>query len=292
MRTPTELQNWRTSPALWLEIFVTTNFAFLALDIFLAHSYNQFRDPAEYLPLLFSVLAPPTLAAGILRGARFRKWTGYVTGWIAIGIGLAGVLFHLDNQFFIEKTLLTLTYAAPFAAPLAYTGLGLLLLVNRMIEEHARSWAEWVLLLACGGFFGNFVLSLTDHATNGFFRPIEWLPVASSALAVGFLIAPFFRRGGTRDYFRVCLGVLALQAAVGFLGFVLHVSASLRGPGALWDRLINGAPLFAPLLFPNLVLLALIAIAALWPHLAVGQTQNGPAPLRSGPGLESAGSNG
>ncbi len=262
MRTPTELQNWRTSPALWLEAFIVTNFAFLALDIFLAHSANQFREPAEYLPLLFSILAPPVLAAALLRGGRLRKWTGYVTGWIAIGIGLAGVLFHLDNQFFYEKTLLTLTYAAPFAAPLAYTGLGLLLLLNRMIEEHTRVWAEWVQLLACGGFFGNFVLSLTDHATNGFFRPIEWLPVASSALAVGFLIAPFFRPPASREYYSWCFGVLGLQAAVGLLGFFLHVSASLRGPGALWDRVVNGAPLFAPLLFPNLVLLSLIGLSA------------------------------
>ena len=262
MRTPTELQQWRTRPALWLEAFIVTNFAFLALDIFLAHSANQFREPAEYLPLLFSILAPPVLAAALLRGGRLRKWTGYVTGWIAIGIGLAGVLFHLDNQFFYEKTLLTLTYAAPFAAPLAYTGLGLLLLVNRMIEEHTRAWAEWVQLLACGGFFGNFVLSLTDHATNGFFRPIEWLPVASSALAVGFLIAPFLRPPASREYYSWCYAVLGLQAAVGLLGFSLHVSASLRGPGALWDRVVNGAPLFAPLLFPNLVLLSLIGLSA------------------------------
>ena len=86
-------------------------------------------------------------------------------------IGLTGVILHLDSQFFHARTLRSLTYAAPFAAPLAYTGLGLLLIVNRMVEPDDIEWAQWVLLLALGGFAGNFVFSLTDHAMNGFFNP-------------------------------------------------------------------------------------------------------------------------
>ncbi|HEY3706957.1 MAG TPA: hypothetical protein VGL22_17985 [Terracidiphilus sp.] len=33
--------------------------------------------------------------------------------------------------------------------------------------------AGWVIALAMGGFFGNFVLSLTDHASNGFFAQTD-----------------------------------------------------------------------------------------------------------------------
>ena len=106
-------------------------------------------------------------------------------------IGLAGVILHLDSQFFFERTIRSLTYAAPFAAPLAYTGLGLLLIANRLVDPQSPEWAQWVLLLALGGFAGNFVFSLTDHALNGFFNPLEWLPVVSSAFAVGFLAVPF-----------------------------------------------------------------------------------------------------
>lgn len=48
---------------------------------------------------------------------------------------------------------------------LAYTGLGLLLVVNRIGDVGSTEWASWILLLALGEFFGNFVFSLTDHAT-------------------------------------------------------------------------------------------------------------------------------
>src|SRR5581483_2935056 len=82
-------------------------------------------------------------------------------------------------------------YAAPFAAPLAYTGLGLLLIMNRMVADDAPEWPYWVLLMALGGFFGNFIFSLTDHAQNGFYHWTEWIPVITSACAVGFLLAPF-----------------------------------------------------------------------------------------------------
>ena len=63
-------------------------------------------------------------------------------------------------------------------------------LVNRMVRVRSAEWARWVVFLALGGFFGNLVLSLTDHASNGFFAKTEWIPVISSAFASGFLIVP------------------------------------------------------------------------------------------------------
>jgi hypothetical protein len=53
-------------------------------------------------------------------------------------------------------------------------------------------------LLTPGDFPGNFVFSLTDHTTNAFFRPVEWLPAASSAFAVSFTLVPFLVRVGIR----------------------------------------------------------------------------------------------
>ena len=50
---------------------------------------------------------------------------------------------------------------SPFAAPLAYTGLGLLLIANRLVDPQSPEWAYWILLLALSGFIGNFVFSLT-----------------------------------------------------------------------------------------------------------------------------------
>src|SRR6185436_9755581 len=108
--------------------------------------------------------------------------------------------------------------------PLAYTGLGLLLIVNRMVKPDDVEWARWVLLLALGGFAGNFVFSLTDHAMNGFFNPAEWVPVASSAFADGFLLVPFLMEV-TRRYLMLCAAVLGVQALVGLIGFALHMRA-------------------------------------------------------------------
>lgn len=263
---------WAHDFQLWLELFVTVNLAFLALDIYIAHSVNQFRHVAEYIPLYFSIGAPLAMAVVIL-----LRWVwhfqapwrdiGYLVGWLAVLIGLGGVLFHLESHFFLERTLKSLTYAAPFAAPLAYSGLGFLLLVNRMVDSRKAEWAHWVILLALGGFLGNLVLTLTDHASNGFFLKTEWIPVISSAFATGFLVVPLML-AVTRRFLDACLVIMLVQALVGILGFWLHLEANLTGPGQnIFDRLVNGAPPMAPLLFPNLVGLAFIGLWALIPHV-------------------------
>jgi hypothetical protein len=266
--------DWRRDSRLWLEAFIAVNFASLVGDIYLAHSENGFRRASEYIPLYFSAAAAVILTAGgFLKERRgfVAAWRslGYLVGWLSVAVGLTGVVLHLDSQFFYERTIRSLTYAAPFAAPLAYTGLGLLLIVNRMVDSRTIEWPQWVLLLTVGGFAGNFVFSLTDHAMNGFFRPVEWLPVISSAFAVSFLLAVFVTRL-ERRFLALCAIVLAVQAIVGTAGFALHVLADLRQPGAtLFERLIAGAPLFAPLLLPNLAVLGLIALWALRTHAPI-----------------------
>lgn len=263
---------WAHDPRLWVELFVTANLAILAADIYIAHSVNHFQRAAEYIPLYFSIGAPAVLAVMIaLRwiGHFEAPWrdVGYLVGWLSILVGLGGVLYHLESRFFLDRTLKSLTYAAPFAAPLAYTGLGFLLLVNRMVAARSAEWARWVIFLALGGFFGNFVLSLTDHASNGFFAKTEWIPVISSAFATGFLIVPLVL-AVTRRFMDLCLMVMVMQGLVGVLGFWFHIQANLVEPGhSVWEKLVNGAPPMAPLLFPNLVGLALIGMWALLPHL-------------------------
>ena len=257
--------SWYADPRVLLEVFVLVNLAFLSLDIYLAHSINEFRRPAEYIPLYFSLAAPAVLLLGLLA----REWLaypavwrdlGYFVGWLAVGIGLAGVVLHLDSGFFYERTLKSLVYAAPFAAPLAYTGLGLLLIMNRMVRTDSAEWPRWVLLMALGGFVGNFIFSLTDHAQNGFFHWTEWIPVVSSAFAVGFLVTPLLTPVG-RSFLWLCALILLIQAGVGLLGFYLHTAANLHGSSPHWmDNFIQGAPAMAPLLFPNLGLPAGIGL--------------------------------
>ena len=203
-------ERWWARPQIWVEVFAISNIGFLTFDIFLAHSVNQFRNQAEYIPLVFSATAPLLMIFAL--AVRYRwpavwKDLGYFVGWLAVLVGLTGVIFHLESHFFYERTLRSLTYSAPFAAPLAYTGLGFLILMNRMVDPDSREWAHWVLLFALGGFTGNFVFSLADHAANGFFRSVEWIPVVASAIAVGFLIAPLLMRV-TRPFIDLCATIL------------------------------------------------------------------------------------
>lgn len=254
------------SPMILAELFAILNVGFLTFDIYLAHSVNQFRNRAEYVPLFFSAIAPLLLIFALT--ARHRspsawKFLGYLVGWLALLIGLSGMILHLQSHFFYERTLRSLTYSAPFAAPLAYTGLGFLVILNRMVGADTLEWAQWVLLLALGGFVGNFVFSVTDHAQNGFFRPLEWVPVAASAIAVGFLAVPLLMRV-SRRYIHLCGAILLLEGGVGVWGFAVHAAANLRGPSIhAFDNFIYGAPPLAPLLFPNLTLLGLIALRQL-----------------------------
>ena len=268
---PIAMTDWWADHQFWVEVFVIGNFGGLIGDIYLAHSENAFRRSSEYIPLAFSAAATVVLAAILPlrwrpRFAQVWRDVGYLIGWASVAVGLAGSILHLDSGFFYERTIRSLTYAAPFAAPLAYTGLGLVVIANRMVDPDTVEWPRWMLLLALGGFVGNFVFSLTDHAMNGFFNRLEWLPVASSAFAVAFLTVPFVMSVG-RPFLGLCGIVLLVQGMVGALGFVLHASADMRGAApTAFERVTTGAPLFAPLLFPNLVILAFIALWVLAQH--------------------------
>ena len=256
-------ERWWNDPQLWVEAFAILNIGFLTFDIYLAHSVDQFRNPDEYIPLFFSASAPVVLLVALwFRKSKPLIWKllGHVVGWSAIAVGTTGVVLHLESHFFYERTLRSLTYSAPFAAPLAYTGLGFLLVMNRMVDADSLEWAQWVVLLTLGGFVGNFIFSLADHAANGFYFPLEWTPVVASSLGVGFLTVPLLMRI-SRPFIDLCAALLLIEAAVGLWGFVLHTEANLKGPSIhAFDNFVYGAPPMAPLLFPNLMLLGIIGL--------------------------------
>lgn len=261
MRIPIP-QKLRT-PFAAVELFVLFNLGFLTLDVWIAHATNHFERAAEWIPFYFSIVAPVLLLVGFLF-ARTSRGIGFAVGWISVVVGVTGMVYHLQSHFFEEQTIRNLVYTAPFVAPLAYTGLGLLLILDRMMDSDALEWAQWVVFLALGGFAGNFALSLADHAQNGFFHRGEWIPVASSALACSFLLLLVLRpRDATLLHWSSA--VVALQMAIGALGFLLHLRANFAKPAnTLFDRFVYGAPIFAPLLFPNLAILAAIGMWAMW----------------------------
>ncbi|MBS0203679.1 MAG: hypothetical protein JSS49_12310 [Planctomycetes bacterium] len=258
-----------------VELFVVMNLAFLALDVYIAHSTNTFEVSAEWIPVVFSLIAPPLLIVamglerslcprlgvpGMVLRERFARALGMLVGLGAIVVGIAGLLWHLNSHFFADATLKSLVYTAPFVAPLAYTGVGFLLLLDRMIPAENEDWGRWVVLLALGGFIGNFVLSLADHAQNGFFEWREWIPVVASAVAVGNLISVVFVDGSAKAL-KLSAMVMVLQIGVGVLGGYYHFVALQKSEmDSLWEKVVYSAPVFAPLLFANLAILALIGL--------------------------------
>ena len=247
-----------------VELFAMANLAFLALDVYVAHTMNAFRHAAEWIPVAFSLAASVALLAGlVIRRSRAAHWIGVVVGWASVLLGVAGMVFHLHSHFFEAQTIKSLVYTAPFVAPLAYTGIGLLLILNRTADANTEDWARWVLVLAIGGFVGNFALALADHAQNGFFDWREWLAVIFAAIGIGFLVTVTFLQT-SRRFIQWCAGVMLAEMLIAVVGFTLHAGANLNGPSPrMVDNFIFGAPVFAPLLFANLAMLALIGLLAL-----------------------------
>ena len=260
MARPTEL--WKHRPV-WLDAFLWANLAFLVLDVLVAHAINDFAHWAEWIPVYFAGAGTLVLAVSMTQEwTHERDWARTATlavGWGAIAVGLAGMVWHLEGWFFEATTIRSLVYSAPFVAPLAFAGLGLLIIMNRRVAHGALAWGQWVVFLAWGGFLGNFALSLIDHAQNGFFYWTEWIPVIVSAFAVGHLIVAALRPTD-RLFLRIGYGVLAVQALVGILGWILHVAPLWSATGSFMDNVVFGPPVFAPLLFVDLSVLAAIGL--------------------------------
>ena len=258
------MNKWIHHRSLIIELFVVSNLGFLALDIYIAHSTNAFHHPAEWIPFYFSFGAPLLLVLEMslnwYRKKQSYKWIGFLVGSCSALVGIAGLLWHLNSTFFEYQTLKSLVYTAPFVAPLAYTGLGCLLIMNRMIKQDEMEWSQWLIFFGLAGFFGNFVLALLDHAQNGFFLPTEWIPVISSAVAVSFLGTALARKCSIR-FFELCMAIMFLQVFVGLIGFYFHTISVTKGlSSSFFENLVYTAPVFAPLLFVNLAFLSALGL--------------------------------
>ena len=88
--------SWERWKTIALECFVLSNLAFLAVDIYLAHSVNRFQHSAEWIPLWVSVASPPILLMCLVldpwRRKKVLRRLGLFVGFCSVGTGIAGEL--------------------------------------------------------------------------------------------------------------------------------------------------------------------------------------------------------
>ncbi len=119
----------RAEPRTLVDAFAFANLACLGVDIVIAHAANDFAVPVEWVPVVFSAVAPIVLVvAWLLEGRAGSEHAslrlGLAVGWLSVAVGIAGMVLHLHSGFFVETTLRNLVYTAPFVAPLSYAALG------------------------------------------------------------------------------------------------------------------------------------------------------------------------
>lgn len=244
-------------------IFASINILFLLPDVALAHS-SFLHSRAELIPLWVSAVGGVVaLGLSLLGLERLMVRAGFVAvALVCLATGVAGMAFHLGSDTLRSPpTIHRLVYSAPIIAPLAYAGLGLLVLAALFLGG-AQPRGRAVELLAGLGLLGNFVLCLLDHAQNGFWATVEWVSVVAGAVGgLAFTGSALLReqRPGER---RFLWGVVAAMGGVGLVGAALHVMADLspEATGTLLDRLRYGAPVFAPLLFVDLAALGALGL--------------------------------
>ncbi len=255
-----------------MNLLVTTG------DVVIAHAFNDFALSTQYLPFAVGGLAGLAVAfavPGVAVG--WRRALAGVGLWMCIGLGLLGFVLHVEAQV-VWRGLLSLkafVYAAPLVAPLAYAGTSLIGLVVLSRRDAFVGWDKRRLLclLVAAGSAGNAVLAALDHARNAFISPVEWLPIPVSLFAASAFAWAAFRDSDGRIERGTLWAVVAVQIAVGLLGWGYHVIANLSAPtGGLLHRIIYGPPLFSPLLMANVATFGAVLLVLRFRHEAAPVT--------------------
>lgn len=262
------------------------NLIMMGVDTYLAHSISGTIRAGEWVPIIFGPTAGVLLLLAGLIALRRRLLANSIASLVflaSVTVGILGSYYHISRAFLPnapagqQVTALILLYAPPLLGPLTFVLVAALgisaawqeepidsgrlhLLGNLRIQMPLSKTRAYFLMTALF-LLVTVVSSVLDHARTNFENPWLWLPTLVGAFATFAALAmgayDHLDRGDLITYM-VAMGLMML---VGLIGAVLHVERNITGQGVLmFERLIRGAPMLAPLLFANMGALGLIVL--------------------------------
>lgn len=259
---------------------------FLGIDIYLAHLINGQIKPAEWIPIIFGLVAGVLLLLAGLIAFRNRPLATIMANIVFVGsiiVGLMGAYFHLVRANLIAgsapagEAVGLLIWAPPFLGPLFFTLNGVLgisaawmedptdsgrlrLLGGRTVQMPYSKTRAYFLIIAIG-ILATVISSVLDHARSQFENPWVWIPTIGGIFACVVTVVMGVLERPSREDIAVYVATMILMAVIGVVGFLLHINTNLVSQNNIViERFIRGSPLLGPLVFANWGLLGLIVL--------------------------------
>lgn len=262
------------------------NLILLGVETYLAHLISGTIVPNEWIPIIFGPVGGVLLILAGLLAVHNRPLATIIATMVfltSILVGLLGAYFHMIRASlpYAEPgrwlSVPLLVWAPPILGPLTYSLVGLLGLSAAWVENPPDSGT----LVLLGGrtitlpycktrayFFitgmaalATVISSVLDHARTDFTNPWLWVPTAVGVFATVVAVILGALEKPSRADLLTYTAAMLLMILVGLFGVVLHVNQNLTSQGMIvGERFLRGAPFLAPLLFPNIGLIGLIAL--------------------------------
>lgn len=259
-------------------LMTALNEILLGVDTYLAHSISGTIRVGEWIPIIFGPVAGVILLVAGLIAMRKRQLANILASLAmlaSIVVGFLGSYYHLRRAIITgapagqEFPALVMVYAPPLLGPLTFALIGLLgisaaweesptdsgklrLFGNLRVQMPLSKTRAYFLLVALF-VLATVLSSVLDHARTNFINPWLWIPTVVGAFATFVTLAMGAYDRLERGDVIVFVAAMGLMVVTGLIGAVLHVERDLIGQGRLLvERIINGAPLMAPLLFANM----------------------------------------
>jgi hypothetical protein len=225
------------------------------------------------------------LVAGViaLRRRTLASLLATIVFAASVVVGVLGAWLHLQRAILPaaprgQRVVLDLFFwAPPVLGPLAFAFIGIFgtsaawvetppgsgrlrLPGNVMLRLPYPKTNAYFYITATGVLLA-LVSSVFDHAATGFDEAWLWLPTAGGTFAAVVAAALGAVQRPTIVDLWTYVGAMILLLVIGIVGAVLHLRVDL---GPSWqmvpERLLQGAPLLAPLLFSNMGVVGLVAL--------------------------------